>query len=440
MRSRGKLYVVGIGPGSVELMTLKALKAIEESEYVVGYESYIKMISGLLKEKKVVSTPMRRELERVKIAVELAREHVVSLISGGDPSIYGLLPLVVEYLAENEVDVDVEVVPGVTAASVASSLLGCAVSGDLAIISLSDLLTPWSVIESRLIHALAGDFVIAIYNPSSRSRETKFRRAVEIIRKFRGDAIVGVVRNATREGERVEVVRLSELRDVDMNTILIVGNSETRVVEFRGAKRMLTPRGYARKYAVEKMGATGDATSIAEEGERILSEIHPEKGLRGDIVRRCIAATGDVSIRDVIRFVGDTYEGVRAIREGCRIITDVHMVRVALRRAAIAAIDFADGRGTRTASGLRNIAELVEGSLVAIGNSPSAAMALCEIAEKHEPRFIVATPVGFVNAAEAKEMIRELGIPSVTTEGSRGGSNVCAAIVNCLIEYAERPD
>jgi len=148
-----------------------------------------------------------------------------------------------------------------------------------------------------------------------------------------------------------------------------------------------------------------------------------------------------VSIRDVLRFKGDIYEGVRALKDDCRIIVDVHMVKAGLRRDSIAAVDFSsnDG-GTKTASGLRNIRDLVEGSIVAIGNSPSAAMALYEIAQRYPPRFIVATPVGFVNAAESKEAIRSLEIPSITTEGTRGGSGICAAVVNCLIEHAERSD
>lgn len=443
MPSRGKLYVVGIGPGKEELMTLKAKRAIEEAEYIVGYRTYVDRISHLIEGKKVVTTPMRKELDRVKIALELAKEHVVALISGGDPSIYGILPLVIEYAVEKKVDVEIEAIPGVTAASAASSLLGSAISGDFAVVSLSDLLVPWSVVEKRLLYALSGDFVVAIYNPSSRRRKENFRKAMEIVRRFRGDAWAGVVRNAGREGQQVEIRRVSEVDEVDMNTILIVGNSETKVVD----GKMFTPRGYSNKYNIgekrraERMGAsTKGGMEVARRSEEILRSFYPEEGLRGDIIRRCIATTGDVTIKDVIRFVGDTEEGVRALRDGCRIIADVHMVRAGLRRDAIVAVDFARGDDTRTASGIRNLAEMIEGSLVAIGNSPSAAFALCEVAEKHPPRFIVATPVGFVNAAESKEMVRKLPVPSVTTEGPRGGSGICAAIVNCLIEHADRPD
>jgi len=445
LQSQGKLYVIGIGPGSTELMTLKARKAIEESEYVVGYKTYIERVSDLLEGKKVITTPMRKEIERVEIALNLARHYVVSLVSGGDPSVYGILPLVIEYAVKNNIDVNIEVIPGVTAMSAASALLGSPVSGDHAVLSLSDLLVPWSQIEKRLIYALKGDFVIAIYNPSSRKRKENLKKALKIIRKFRGDVWVGIVKNAFRDGEEVEIRRVSEINEdeVDMNTILIVGNSETAVA----GRIMYTPRGYSRKYSIQekqksRMGAeTEEALKIATISEEILKSLHPEEGLKGDIIRRCIATTGDVSIRDVLRFKGDIYEGVRALKDDCRIIVDVHMVKAGLRRDSIAAVDFAsnDG-GTKTASGLRNIRDLVEGSIVAIGNSPSAAIALYEIAQRYPPRFIVATPVGFVNAAESKEAIRSLEIPSITTEGTRGGSGICAAVVNCLIEHAERSD
>ncbi len=442
MPSRGKLYVVGIGPGNTELMTVKALRAIEDSDYIVGYETYIKRISGLLERKEVVFTPMRKEVDRVKIALELAKNSTVALISGGDPSIYGILPLVVEYAVNNKIDVDIEPVPGVTASTAASALLGSAISGDHAVVSLSDLLVPWRVVERRLIYALRGDFVVAIYNPSSRRRKTNFLRALKVIRAIRGECFVGVVRNASREGEFVRVMSLSELergyREIDMNTILIVGNSETIV---RGGK-MYTPRGYSRKYSEIARGKMGASTCKAEEvvgkSIEILRSLHPGQGLEEEIVRRCIATTGDVTIREAIKFRGDTYEGVRAAAEGSRIIVDVHMVAAGLRRDAIVALDFGEEDDTRTASGMRKLAELIEGSIVAIGNSPSAAMALCDIAKVHPPRFIVATPVGFVNASESKELIRKLDIPSVTTVGTRGGSNICAAIVNVLIEYADR--
>ncbi len=445
MQSQGKLYVVGLGPGSQDMLTIRALMAIEESEYIVGYEKYVKRISSLIAGKKVVTTGMHKEVERVKIAVELAKNSVVSLVSGGDPSIYGMLPLVVEYLLENGIEINVEVVPGITALNAASALLGSPISGDHAVVSLSDLLVPWNEVEKKLLYALKGDFVVAIYNPSSRRRRGNLKKALDIIMAERGDVFVGVVKNAFREGQEVYIKRISEISvdEIDMNTILIVSSPKTVVKN----GKMLTPRGYSSKYDVgeakpKKMGArTEKAITIATRSSEILKKIHPGDRIEDEIIRRCIATTGDPSIKDYIRFNGDVRVGVEALRQKCRIIVDVNMLKAGLRRVAISAIDFAeDSDETRVVSGLRKLENLIEGSFIGIGNAPSAAIELCRIASEKKPKFIVATPVGFVNASESKEMIRNLDVPSITTAGTRGGSTICAAIINCMIEYAERSD
>ena len=190
------------------------------------------------------------------------------------------------------------------------------------------------------------------------------------------------------------------------------------------------------------MGAkTEQAIEIAKKSAEIVRRIVPGDGLKEEIVRRCIIATGDETVKDLIVFKGNPMEGVRAIKNGCKIIVDVKMLKVGLRREAFAAIEFGEsGRETRVVDGLRKLRRHLKGSLIGIGNSPSAAIELCRLAKKYPPVFIVATPVGFVNASESKEMIRRLDIPSITTVGTRGGSGICAAIINCLIEYAERSD
>ncbi|MFN3383423.1 MAG: precorrin-3B C(17)-methyltransferase [Archaeoglobaceae archaeon] len=436
LQSQGKLYVVGIGAGK-DLLTLKALRAIEESEYIVGYKRYVEEISDLIKGKKIITTGMREEIKRVEIAIELAKKSIVSLVSGGDPGIYGILPFVFEYVMDKDLEVEVEVIPGVSAVNAVSAKLGCPISGDHAVISLSDLLVPWNVIESRLIYALNGDFVIAIYNPSSSYRMGNLVRAMKLIYALRGDLQIGVVKNAFRDGESIAIMRVSEIIEnpeiVDMNTTLIVPNSETVVKN----GKMFTPR----KSRVAKMGATTTkAMEIAEKSSEILKKFVPGNSLRDEILKRCIATTGDPSFADIVHFKGNPEDGVRAIKDGARIIVDVKMVKVGLRMNSICATDFAEGDDTRTASGFKKIAKLVEGSVVAIGNSPSAAIAVYEIAKEYKPRFIVATPVGFVNAEESKQMISSLDLPSITTKGSKGGSNVCVAILNCLIEHAERSD
>lgn len=247
-RSQGKLYIVGIGPGAVEHLTKKAEKALLGSEYVVGNGTYLDQVADVIKGAKVIRSGMGGEVERARKAVELSKEHVVSIISGGDANVYGMAGLVLE-VAEKEGDVEVEIIPGVTALSAAASLLGAPVVSDFAVISLSDLLTPTDVIERRLNSAAEADFVIAIYNPKSRNRRQNFGKAVEIIRKYRSDDTpVGIVKNATREGETVITTTLGKIMDynetIDMSTLVLIGNSESRL----WGNRIITPRGYQRKY------------------------------------------------------------------------------------------------------------------------------------------------------------------------------------------------
>lgn len=248
MQSQGKLYIVGIGPGDIELLTIKAINALKESEYILGHKTYLDRIKDLIMDKKIIESGMGKEVERVKLAIELAKKSVVSLVSGGDPSIYGMLSLIFEFMNKNNLCVDYEVIPGVTALCAAIPLLGSPVCGDHVVISLSDLLTPWEKIEKRLLHALKGDFIIVIYNPSSRKRKLNLIKAMEIVLNERGNVPVGIVKNAFREGCEIKIKKVSEIIDdpetVDMNTILFIANSETLVKN----NKMITPRGYSNKY------------------------------------------------------------------------------------------------------------------------------------------------------------------------------------------------
>lgn len=247
-QSQGKLYIVGIGPGAVEHLTKKAQEALLESEYVIGNDTYLDQIADIIKNSRVIRSRMGGEVERAKKAVELAKEHVVSIISGGDANVYGMAGLVFE-VAEKENDIEIEVIPGVTALNAAASLLGAPIVNDFAVISLSDLLTPMDTIERRLRSAAEADFVIAIYNPKSWRRKQNFARAIEIIRKYRSDETpVGIVKNATRKGEKVISTSLGRIMayndEIDMSTIVLIGNSESRAWN----NRIITPRGYQRKY------------------------------------------------------------------------------------------------------------------------------------------------------------------------------------------------
>ncbi|AAO35340.1 precorrin-3B C17-methyltransferase [Clostridium tetani E88] len=236
----GKLYVIGIGPGGLDHMTLKAVKAIQESEIIVGYTKYIDMVKSLIENKEVVSTGMKGEVERCKKALELSKDKIVSIISTGDAGIYGMAGLILELKKDEEV----EIIPGVTASSSAASVLGSPIMHDNCNISLSDLMTPYELIKSRVELASKGDFVISLYNPRSKGRPHYLRECIDIIKKHRkGNTPIGVVKNALRDGEEVTITDLDNFDDeiVDMFSIVIIGNSQSYIKE----GKLITPRGYS---------------------------------------------------------------------------------------------------------------------------------------------------------------------------------------------------
>jgi len=244
--SGGKIFVIGTGPGGMEHMTLKALQALAECQVVIGYLRYTELVQKMLEGKEVLSSGMHRERERCRRAVEEAsRGRKVALISGGDAGIYGLAGVVFQVLEEENTAPEVEVIPGVTAASAAASLLGAPLMHDFAAISLSDLLTPWTLIEERLHAAGKGDFVIVLYNPRSRGRRAQLQKARDIILQYRsGRTPVGIVRNAARPGEKKILTFLEHLpeEEIDMSSTVIVGNSSSYVWQ----DKLITPRGYKR--------------------------------------------------------------------------------------------------------------------------------------------------------------------------------------------------
>ena len=237
-----KLYVVGIGPGAPEDMTLRAKNALEDAQVIAGYGVYVDLVRPMFPEKEYLTTAMRRESERCRMAIDAAcGGKTVAMISSGDAGVYGMAGLIYE-LAQGR-DLEIELVPGVTAALSGGAVLGAPLTHDFAVISLSDLLTPWEKIEKRLEMAAAADFCIALYNPSSIRRADHLRRACEILlRHASPETVCGAVRNIGREGERMELMTLEEMKNysADMFTTVFVGNSQTRVID----GRMVTPRGY----------------------------------------------------------------------------------------------------------------------------------------------------------------------------------------------------
>lgn len=238
-----KVYVVGIGPGEYEQMTIKAAKALEKSEVIVGYTVYVDLVEEHFKGKKFLTTPMKKEIDRCVLAFEEASKgQDVALICSGDSGIYGMAELMLQ-VGQDYKDIEIEVIPGITAASSGASVLGAPLIHDFSVISLSDLLTPWEKIEARLDCAAKADFVICLYNPSSKKRHDYLQKACDIVLKHASkETVCGIVKNIGREGEEAVVMTLEELRDtkVDMFTTVFIGNSQTKVVD----GKMVTPRGY----------------------------------------------------------------------------------------------------------------------------------------------------------------------------------------------------
>ena len=232
------LYVVGLGPGGSRWMTWEARAALEQAEVLCGYTVYLDLIRGEFPDKEYFSTPMTQEIERCRAALERAR----SLVCSGDAGVYGMAGPVLE-LAPQFPEVEIQVVPGVTAALAGAAVLGAPLMHDFAVLSLSDLLTPWEVIRRRLELAAQGDFVLCLYNPSSRRRRDHLRMACDIVLAHRGpETVCGWVRNAGRAQEEHQVLTLGELQEaqVDMFTTVFIGSAATR----RIGDRMVTPRGY----------------------------------------------------------------------------------------------------------------------------------------------------------------------------------------------------
>ena len=226
-------------------MSIKAFSLLKEAEVVVGYKTYIKLIESILSpEQKTVSTGMGKELERAKKAINLALEgKKVAVVSSGDPGVYGMAGLVLELAVKKEDKLEVEIVPGVTAANAGASLLGAPLMHDYAVISLSDLLTPWEQIKKRLTRAAQADFITVLYNPKSKGRTEQIKKAREIFLKHRsGDTPVGIVRAVSRKGEEVVKTNLEEMLNhkIDMLSTVIIGNSTT----YQEEEFMITPRGY----------------------------------------------------------------------------------------------------------------------------------------------------------------------------------------------------
>lgn len=269
----GKIFVVGFGPGAEEHITMRAIDALQQSDYIIGYKTYVDLIEHLVTAQSIVSTGMTEEVSRAQEAVKQAEAgNIVSVISSGDSGVYGMAGLVYEVLIEKgwteKEGIAVEIVPGISAINSCASLLGAPVMHDACTISLSDHLTPWTVIQKRIEAAGMADFVIALYNPKSGRRTRQIVEAQNILLKYRSpDTPVGLVKSAYRENQKIVLTNLAEMleHDIGMLTTVIIGNSST----FFYDNKIITPRGYQRKYTL------GEEKQSLKPHQRLKKEAEP---------------------------------------------------------------------------------------------------------------------------------------------------------------------
>lgn len=459
------LSVVGIGPGSLDLLTERARARISSADIIMGNERYIGLIRDIIPSgAEVITGKMGTEVERAKKAVELGKRKNVVVVSGGDPGIYGMAGLLIEVIGNSHTDAELEIIPGITAASVSAALLGAPLSNDFAVVSLSDLLVPWSEIEEKLEELAKMDIVVVIYNPRSKTRTVQLEKAYELFMRFRdGKTIVGIVRNAEREGCEIEISTLEDLPDfyhrIDMSTTIIIGSLKTENLD----GRMVTRRGYERRYDYDRReGDTviqgHESSDYVEAGNRIWEK---SRAIVEDIIskypgsfseherrvaERVVFANADPSFLDLLVFKHNPVErGIECIKEGKTIVTDIEMVKAGINKKYKGKVkcfvndprtkEIAEKENvTRTAAGIRLAKELIQDNIVVVGNSPSACMELFALIEQDiKPALIVATPVGFINASEAKEKVMSSGMPCIVVKGARGGTPSAVAIINEII-------
>ena len=452
-----KIIVAGIGPGSREDITPAVMEAVREADVVVGYKYYFQFVEQYLKPGcECIDTGMKKERERAEQAFQIAeQDKTVVVISSGDAGIYGMAPLIYEMKRERQSDIEIETLPGISAFQKAASLLGAPVGHDLCIISLSDLMTPWELIERRIKAAATGDFVTAVYNPKSHGRYWQLYRLQELFLKVRSaDTPVGYVRQAGRAEQEVKVTTLSALdpEDIDMFTIIIIGNSQSYVAD----GKFITPRGY---YREERETDVKPGQQIMMASFRTIeSELRNKDIPLGHkwALLHAIHTTADFDMERILY----TDEGAvellyDKVKNGTlkTIVTDVTMVVSGIRKGALQRLgieakcflsdprvaDIASEQGiTRTQAGIRLAVEAHPDALFAFGNAPTALMELCDLIRKGKarPAGIIAAPVGFVHVRESKHMVKPFKtIPKIIIEGRKGGSNLAATLCNAILTF-----
>ena len=487
----GRIIIAGIGPGSKEDITPAVLEAVREADVIVGYKYYFQFIESYVKDGcECIDTGMKKERERAEQAFHLAEQgKTVVVISSGDAGIYGMAPLIYEMKRQrtttavsgspmdgssadsgSAADIEVTTLPGISAFQKAASLLGAPIGHDMCIISLSDLMTPWEVIERRIRAAATADFVTAIYNPKSHGRYWQLYRLKELFLQERSaDTPVGYVRQAGREDQSVTVTTLGAFdpEEVDMFTVILIGNSQSYIE----GDKLITPRGYysSKKQATSSEMAAytaSDDSGAGKPGQQIMMESF--RTIKGELRRQdypldhlwallhAIHTTADFDMEDILFTDPDAVSIIyNKVKYGTlkTIVTDVTMVTSGIRKGALSRLgieakcylsdprvaEMAAQEGiTRTQAGIRLAVEEHPDALYAFGNAPTALMELCDLIRrgKAHPAGIIAAPVGFVHVRESKHMVKPFkDIPKIIVEGRKGGSNLAATLCNAILTF-----
>ena len=466
------IIVVGIGPGSIEDMTMAVRETLRTADVIVGYKYYFQFVSGFISSRtECIDTGMKKERERAEKAFELAEQgRQVVVISSGDAGIYGMASLIYEMKYQRGSDIDIIVHPGISAFQKAASLLGAPISHDFCVLSLSDLMTPWALIERRIKAAAEADFVTAVYNPRSNERYWQLDRLREIfLNEGRSPKTpVGYVRQAGRDGETVKTTTLASLdtKDIDMLTVIIIGNSQTALQSTaplppgRGKQdAMVTPRGYYANINSPLGGMGAGAAIMTQSFRTILSEMkHPDIPVdKRWLMLHAIHTTADFDMENILYIDDDAPARIfESIKSGKlkTIVTDVTMVESGIRKAALARLGLevkcylkATTGGqeglTRTQLGIRLAVEEHPDALFVFGNAPTALLELCELMRhgKAHPQGIIAAPVGFVHVEESKYAVKSFtDVPKIIVEGRKGGSNIAATLCNALMTLDDAED
>lgn len=456
---KGKIIVAGIGSGSLNDITPAVMSALKEADAIVGYKYYFQFIQPLLSEKALcIDTGMKSEVKRAEQAFLLAEEgKSVCVISSGDAGIYGMASLIYEMRQKRQSEVEVSSQPGISAFQKAAALLGAPVSHDFCVISMSDLMTPWEIIERRIRAAAMGDFVTAIYNPRSHERYWQLDRLVELfLEEGRSpETPVGYVRQAGREEEEIHLTTLKQIdtTEIDMFTVVLIGNSQSYLTD----EHFITPRGYYNRAQVSEGKNMGQNIMINSFRtiEKELKNPHIALERKWPMLH-AIHTTADFEMERLLKCTPHAVPTLfEAIRSGKvkTIVTDVTMVASGIRKGALERLglevkcylndprtsELASQKGiTRSQAGIRLAVEEHPDAIFAFGNAPTALIELCDLIrkEKAHPTGVIAAPVGFVHVEESKHRIKSFRqVPSLIVEGRKGGSNLAATLVNSILCY-----